>query len=43
MDEADPIPDGVYDNLAKAASALARSLVENTLSLFERDDWKSEN
>jgi hypothetical protein len=38
VDEADPIPDGVYDNLARATSALARTFVENTLSLFERNE-----
>jgi len=41
VDEADPIPAGVYDTLAKATSALARSFVEDTLSLFERGDRKS--
>jgi hypothetical protein len=35
VDEADPIPDGVYDSLARAASTQARSFVEGTLSLFE--------
>jgi exonuclease III len=39
VDEVDPIPDKVYDALAKAASTLARSFVEDTLSLFKRDDW----
>jgi hypothetical protein len=40
VDEADPIPDGVYDDLARTASALARSFVENTLSLFGRDEQR---
>jgi hypothetical protein len=35
VDEADPIPEWVYDTLAKATSTLARSFVEDTLSLFE--------
>jgi hypothetical protein len=39
VDGVDPIPDKVYDALAKAASTLARSFVEDTLSLFKRDDW----
>jgi len=34
----DPIPEKVYDTLAKAASSLARSFVEDTLSLFKGDD-----
>jgi len=38
VDKADPIPDGVYCTLAGAASALARSFVEDTLSLFERSE-----
>jgi hypothetical protein len=38
VSEADPIPNGVYDDLARATSALARSFVEDTLSLFERDE-----
>jgi hypothetical protein len=37
IDEDDPIPAGVYDTLAKAASSLARSFVENALLLFKRD------
>jgi len=37
VDEADPIPAEVYDTLAKTASALARSFVENALSLFKQD------
>jgi hypothetical protein len=35
VDEADPIPEWVYDTLAKATSTLARSFVEDTLSPFE--------
>jgi len=38
VDEANPIPDEVYDGLARATSILARSFVENTLSLFERGE-----
>jgi len=41
VDEVDPIPDRVYNALAKATSALARSFVEDTLSLFERGDGKT--
>jgi hypothetical protein len=37
-DEADPIPDMVYNTLAKTTSALARSFVEDTLSLFKGDN-----
>ena len=40
VDEADPIPAVVYNALAKAASTLAKSFVENTLSLFKQGDWK---
>jgi len=38
IDEADPIPAEVYDTLARATSALAKSFVENTLSLFKQDN-----
>jgi hypothetical protein len=37
VNEADPIPAEVCSNLAKAASTLARSFVENALSLFKQD------
>jgi hypothetical protein len=40
VDEADPVPDGVYNTLARTTSALARSFVEDTLSLFKGDDWR---
>jgi len=37
VDEDDPIPAEVYDTLARATSAVARSFVENALSLFKQD------
>ncbi len=37
VNEADPIPAEVYDSLASSASTLAKSFVENVLSLFEQD------
>ncbi len=40
VNETDPIPARVYDTLAKVTSALARSFVENTLSLFKWGDWR---
>ncbi len=41
VDEADPIPDEVYDDLARTTSTLARSFVENTLSLFEQGERRT--
>jgi hypothetical protein len=40
VDEADPIFVELHDSLARSTSTLARSFVENALSLFKQDDGK---
>ncbi len=39
VNEADPIPAEICDSLARSTSTLARSFVENALSLFKQD-WE---